>query len=91
MKCCLPEPTLNQLLADPLIHDVMKADRVNRDALVTMLRSTAHHFAADQTLRESSVVGRVIRPLMGMLASYYGAALCGCMRPGSQFQICKAS
>ncbi len=91
MNCRLPELTLDQLLADPLVRDVMTADHVDRKAVTFMLRSTARHFAADQNAGESSIIGRVIGPLMGLLAAYYGAALCGCMRPGSQFQICKAS
>jgi len=91
MNCRPPELTLDQLLADPLKQDVMRADQADPGKLATMLHATADVFATDQTPRENSVIDRLLGQLMGLLATYYGTALCGCIRPGSQFPICKAS
>jgi hypothetical protein len=104
MTCCAKDLTVDQLLADPLTQAVMEADHVDHQKLATMLRARAHDFAADQTRRESSVLGwrvgrgldRFMAWLMGALsayygAAYYGAALCGCMQSGGSFQTCRAS
>ena len=86
MICCTPELTIHELLADPLTQTVMKADQVEPRQLEIMLLATAGDIAKRLKPRERSIIGRLI----GMLAAYYGTALCGCMRPGIQFQICKA-
>jgi hypothetical protein len=104
MIYCSSDLTIDQLLADPLTQTVMKADQVDSKALATMLRATARDFAADQTPRESSVIGRLIGRhvdrfmgrLMGALTAYYGAAydgaaLCGCLQSGASLQTCRAS
>jgi len=62
----------------------MDADRLDAGEVATTLREMAREIAAGQPSRERSFIGRLI----GMLAAYYGAALCDCM--GAQFQICKA-
>lgn len=41
MICCQSEPTLAQLLADPLVRTVMAADGVNRDELEAALRQVS--------------------------------------------------
>jgi hypothetical protein len=86
MICCAPDPTIHELLADPLTQAVMKADRVEPGHLEIMLLATAGDIAKHQKPRERSIIGQLI----GMLAAYYGTALCRCMRPDTQFQICKA-
>jgi hypothetical protein len=104
MTCCSSDLTVDQLLADPLTQIVMNADQVDREELTIMLRARAHDLAADQTSRESSIIGRLIGRhidrfmgwLMGALsayygAAYYGAALCGCLQSGASFQTCRAS
>jgi hypothetical protein len=87
MSYCKSDMTIDQLLADPLIQTVMKADRVDVTQLATMLRTTARGIEANQTSRKNSFVGRLVE----MLAAYYGVTLCACIHPGTRFQICKAS
>ena len=87
MSCCKSDMTIDQLLADPLIQTVMKADRVDAAQLATMLRTTARGIEVNQTSRKNSFVGRLVE----MLAAYYGVTLCACLHPGTRFQICKAS
>jgi len=87
MSYCKSDMTIDQLLADPLIQTVMKADRVDATQLATVLHSTARSIGMNQTPRKNSFIGRLVE----MLAAYYGVTLCACIHPGSRFQICKAS
>ena len=55
MSYCKSDMTIDQLLADPLIQTVMKADRVDVTQLATMLRTTARgiggKYAAEKFFR----------------------------------------
>ena len=45
-----PEPTLNEMLSDPIVEAMMQADRVDRHALEALLSEVA------QTRRAAAVV-----------------------------------
>ena len=46
-----PEPPIAEMLADPLVHLVMKRDGVSREEILRVLRSV--NYARDTTLVES--------------------------------------
>ena len=46
MSRCYPEPTVAEALADPLIRLIMRADRVDADALGRALNHTAAKLAS---------------------------------------------
>jgi hypothetical protein len=82
-------PTIDDLLADPLIQKVMRADRVEPPALKVLLQGTAHRIA--DARRAGSVhvgqdLGRrvatrapllLMRPATRATDGECGASLCG--------------
>ena len=53
MKTCFSDPTLKDVLTDPLIRTIMAADRVDPDNLETMLSKVAG-IIANRTNAKSS-------------------------------------
>ncbi|KQT55234.1 hypothetical protein ASG54_20755 [Aureimonas sp. Leaf460] len=58
-ECARTEPTIDEIMADPTIHALMKADRVNVDRLRSKLRQQASAWAANEpfALRPSRGLG----------------------------------
>lgn len=48
MQWCTSEPNLTEILADPLVRTLMRADRVDPRTLETELRSTADRIDRDE-------------------------------------------
>ena len=78
MTPCRDEPTLDELLGDPMTRAIMKADRVDPPTLEVMLRSLAREIGgrsggtatalvgAQSACFDRNAVGRLPRPI-GML------------------------
>ena len=54
MKFCFSDPTLKDVLTDPLMRTIMAADRVDPDSLETMLSKMARTIAGRSTNAKSS-------------------------------------
>jgi hypothetical protein len=54
MKTCFSDPSLKDVLTDPLIRTIMAADRVDPDSLETMLGKVARIIAGRSTSAKSS-------------------------------------
>jgi hypothetical protein len=81
MITCFEEPTVDDLLRDPLIRQVMYADGVDTTALRTMLGVLASELAARPNLqptRRSSPISGFIRSLVIPQDTTSGRASCLC-------------
>ena len=62
MNWCHREPTLNEILSDPVVRAVMEADGVNRHELEVMLRRVAQRL---RIARRGDESGARDRPQQG--------------------------
>lgn len=81
MITCFEEPTVDELLRDPLIRQVMYADGVDTTALRSMFSVLADEIAARPNLqptRRSFPISGFIRSIMSPQDTTSGRASCLC-------------